>query len=435
MIEIHRFGNWRESTLAITATFTCLFLATAAITLWSLIAASRAPAKPWSINLGVEALCVLVIGLLTLNALIAIGRSPEDCGIYTNLGAQRWRETGVIPYGDDELKGADSPGHGAAATYGPILYLSHMPFQALLGTPDNPPDRNPMDEDRSYVPPPMFASALACLTFIAIGHLALYAIGRRLGGTVTALALVALYAGSPYMLGVGGADRLAAGYGPLGGASWISHVGPTAMVLVALWALARPIVAGAALAVATGVLFYPLFLAPTFFGWYFWRRQGAWRFLLGFAITGGIIGAIVITSMNAPEGTNPVSVVLQSTVDHQEGTGDSEYGGTLFSFWNNYPRLASFWQRPLVGDSSLAKPALIVFLGLAAATFFIARGRSEPQLALLIAAVCAGVLLWKTNAAGTYVEWYYPFLLIGLIASSRVEPPVAAQQTALPDSA
>jgi hypothetical protein len=43
-----------------------------------------------------------------------------------------------------------------------------------------------------------------------------------------------------------------------------------------------------------------------------------------------------------------------------------------------------------------------------------ARGRTVPQLAFLTAALAIAVQLWKSHAGGTYVEWYYPFLLIGL---------------------
>ena len=31
--------------------------------------------------------------------------------------------------------------------------------------------------------------------------------------------------------------------------------------------------------------------------------------------------------------------------------------------------------------------------------------------------ISAAVQLWKSHAAGTYVEWYLPFLLIALLAA------------------
>ena len=50
-----------------------------------------------------------------------------------------------MPYADPLLKGPDSPAHGAAATYGPLLYLAHIPFQMLVGTEYNPPELGPME--------------------------------------------------------------------------------------------------------------------------------------------------------------------------------------------------------------------------------------------------------------------------------------------------
>ncbi len=55
------------------------------------------------------------------------------------------------------------------------------------------------------------------------------------------------------------------------------------------------------------------------------------------------------------------------------------------------------------------------------------RGRSVTQLAFLTAAVAIAVQLWKSHAGGTYVEWYYPFFLIGLLGyqgSDSLDQPV-----------
>ena len=58
--------------------------------------------------------------------------------------------------------------------------------------------------------------------------------------------------------------------------------------------------------------------------------------------------------------------------------------------------------------------------------FFLARGRSLAQLALLIAAMAAAVQLWKTHAGGTYVMWYLPFLLLGLFGRAAGGPKTSA---------
>ena len=56
----------------------------------------------------------------------ALVRTPDDAGYFVNLGAQRLRERGRLPYGDPLLTG--TPG----AAYGPVLYAAHVPFQVMV---------------------------------------------------------------------------------------------------------------------------------------------------------------------------------------------------------------------------------------------------------------------------------------------------------------
>lgn len=389
--------------------FTVVYAITAGYAVWAGALAMRPPGSPWRPNPDVRALRVMVGVLFVLNAIVVFGRFPDDAGYYSNLGGQRWRETGTIPYGDKLLKGPESPAFGAAATYGPVLYASHVPFQIMLGAPSNPPDMNP--KDRAYRRPPVLATQLACVTYYLLGLFSLYVVVRRLHNRRLALAAVALYAGSPYILGLGGPTAV------ITGLAYISHVAPSAVMLAALALIHRPALAGALLAVAAGVLFVPAFVFPLWLGWMFWRRAGAGRFTLGFAAVGAVLSAIVIWSTHAPPGASPIAMFLESTLEHQEGVGERAYGASMFGFWGSHPGLAAFWQTPLISESSLFKPTFLLYAALAIATFFLARGRSIPQLAGLTAMLLAAVQLWKTHAAGSYVEWYYPFLLIALLSA------------------
>src|SRR5205085_1610658 len=114
--------------------------------------------------------------------------------------------------------------------------------------------------------------------------------------------------------------------GPKGlacGLTYISHIVPSALVLLALAVTRWPAVSGALLALGAGTVYYPAFFFPAMLGWFATARKGAaLRFAAGFVVMG----------------------------------------------------------------------------------------------ALLAAAIAAAVQLWKTQATGTYVEWYYPLLLIGLFA-------------------
>lgn len=405
-----RIFGFSDAPRALALVFTLVFLLTAAYAAWGARLALRPQVTVWKPNLGRASLRVLVAFLIVLNAVVVFGRAPDDAGIFTNLGAQRWRETGILPYADPLLKGPDAPAYGAAATYGPVLYAVHVPFQRLLLAPRNPPDANP--KNPGYRWPPVLATQLACFAFYVMGLASLFAIVRRVAGPDVALGAVALYASSPYVLGLGGSQYV------ITGLAYVSHIAPSALMLAALAVLDRPIISGALLAAAAGALFYPAFVFPLWFGWLLVNRMGALRFAAGFAITAAIIALVVMWFVRAPDARTAVSLVVESTLEHQEGLGPRAYGASSFSFWGTHPGLAAVWQRPLLGQTSLFKPTFVAYSFLVVSAFFLSwtRPRSIAQLSGFTAMLTAAVQLWKTHATGSYVEWYYPFLLVALLA-------------------
>ncbi len=421
LLHALEFGRPGRGTAA--PLFTVIFLCTAGYAGWS-FALSRGRGVPdWRPNLSRTGLKALLALVLALDVAVVLGRRPDDAGIYSNLGARRWAETGTIPYADAKLKGPDAPAFGAAATYGPLLYAAHLPFQLLLRVPANPPDATP--KDLSYRWPDALATKLACLTFFAAGLAGLFLIVRRLAGDDLALAAVILYAGSPYVLGLGGEKFL------IGGLAYISHIAPSAVVLLAFAALRRPALSGLLLACAAGVLFWPAFLFPLWFGWRAWRREGALPFAAGFALTGLAIAALVVYYTHAPAG-DAIRLLLQSTLEHQEGVGLREYGASTMSFWGTHPALAAIFQHPLFGTTSLFKPMFLGFAALCLAAALWARGRTVPQLAALTAMLASAIQLWKTHATGSYVEWYLPFLLIALLGAAGSGRSVESASPAAP---
>ena len=393
--------------------FTMLFVCTAFYAVWCFVLSRRGGISQWRPNLSRAGLQALLACVLALDVAIVLTRHPDDAGNYTSLGAKRWIETGTIPYADPKLKGPDAPGWGAAATYGPLLYLSHMPFQVLLRVPANPPDATPKDGvPASYRRPTTLVTQLACLSFFLAGLAGLFLVVRRLAGVDVALAAVILYAASPYVIGLGGNRFM------IGGLGYISHIAPVAVLLLAFAALHRPLVSGLLLACAAGVLFWPAFLFPLWFGWRAWRREGMWPFAAGFAVGGLVIAALVVYYSHAPAG-DALRLFMESTLEHQEGGSPLEYGASRFSFWGTHPALAAVFQRPLFGSTSLFKPMFLAFAALCLAAAWWARGRTVPQLAALTAMLAAAIQLWKTHATGSYVEWYLPFLIIALVGASR----------------
>lgn len=394
--------------------FRGIVVVTGGMALWGIaLAMGYTPSGRWTPNLPVPALRVLTALLLVAATAAIFTRPPDDAGTYTNLGAQRWTETGELPYSDEKLKGPDAPAFGAAATYGPLLYVAHLPFQLVLGPPGNPPEADPMLPEYEW--PPTLATQLSTWTLFVVGLWAFFLIGRRYAGREVAWGMVAVLAGLPYFVGLGGQEQV------IGGLRFASHIAPMTVVLLAFLHLDRPLLAGALLAAGAGVLFYPAFFFPVWFAWYAFRGDGLKEFTGGFAASAAAIALLVVVFTEPEPGQSAIRLFLESTLEHQEGTGPLEYGGSTFSFWNHHPSLAAILQVPLFGDTSLFKLSFMLFAAFCAVATIASKGRSPAQLAALTAAVAAAVQLWKTHATGSYVEWYLPLLMVALFAQGDAE--------------
>jgi hypothetical protein len=357
-------------------------------------------AEPWRPNLDRRALMVLALVLLALNVAVALLRDIDDVGFYTNLGAQRLRERWMFPYGDPLL--TNTPG----ATYSPILYYSHLIYQVLLAPiPLNPPDPRP--EFGVYVLPPVLASKLATISFHLVGVASLFIAARRMMNSQAAWGVVALYCGSAYVIGVGGEREM------IGGMVFASHIAPAAVTLAAFAALTRPVWAGALLATAMATLFWPAFLFPAWLGYYWRSMPDARKFVIGFVLASLIIGVPVLLRSQAIEGRGMISTILHETQGHQQDP--NAYGSSPFGFWGLRDGVRAMFRDPIIDGQPNTAPAFLLFAVFAAGSFFLARGRTEVQLALLTGALAIGSQLWKVHGTGVYVTWYYGFLLLGFL--------------------
>lgn len=391
-------------------------LSLVAVAMWR----ARRAADAWRPNLPVRALIALTVTLFSLNVFIGMVSPPDDAGFYTNLGAQRLRERGRMPYGDPLVT------NSAGAGYGPVLYLAHLPFQFLL----NPEPLNRGDYSRAdlgagapYRLPPLLASQLATVTFHLLGVVALIALGRRLAGPQVAWGLAALYCGSAYVMGVGGPREM------IGGITFISHIAPAAVSLIAFAALSysRPLATGVLLVASAATVFYPVLFFPAWLGHYWDRRPAALRFLAGVAIAGVLIGGPVLALSQAIEGRSLLGTVVRETVGHHQGT--DTYGLSTYGFWGQREGIRAFFRQPFVAGEFTTSPMFLMTIGFAAATFFFARKTTPPQLALITGALAIVAQLSKIHGTGVYVNWFYPFFLIGLFAyGRRTEEPIVKNE-------
>lgn len=361
--------------------------------------------EPWRPALPKRALMAIALVLFGLNVMTALLRPPDDVGFYTNLGAQRLRERAMFPYGDPLL--SNTPG----ATYSPILYLSHLAYQVMLVPVQNPPDPKP--EFGVYVLPPMLASQLATATFHLLGVIGLFFAARRLISAEAAWAVVALYCGSAYVMGVGGEREM------INGMVFASHIAPAAVTLLAFAALPWPWASGALLATAAWTLFYPAFFFPAWAGYYARSRSQVIAFVGGFAVAGLVIGVPVLLRSQPIEGRGLISTILHETQGHQQDP--NAYGSSPFGFWGQRGGIRAALRDPLIAGQPNTAPAFLLFAAFVAGAFFLARGKTAVQLALLTGALGIGSQLWKVHGTGVYVTWYYGFLLLGFLGHRQRE--------------
>jgi hypothetical protein len=372
----------------------------------------------WRPAIARRALIVLAAVLVVINLLDALVRDPDDVGFFANLGAQRLRERHALPYGDPLLTGS------AGAAYGPLLFVAHLPFQWALAPVrlnDPSPDFVTLGPGSTYIAPPPLATKLCTIAFHALGIIALFAAARRLAGPDVAWALVALYCGSVYVLGVGGDDFF------IGGMTYISHIAPTAVTLLAFALLPSPALAGVALAVAAGVGFYPAFMAPAWLGYYWDRPRGRGPFTAGFAAGCVAIGIPVLLLSRPAGGRGLMGTILNDTFGHH--TDPRHYGLSPFSFWGQKGGIRGWFNTPLASGSGFTTPMFLSFLAIVIAGFWLTRRRTASQLALAAAIVALGASLTKIHPTGTYIAWAYPFLLLGFFAD---KPQMAERELRIP---
>jgi hypothetical protein len=391
--------------------WTAIFLITAGHTIWGVLLARREGRPAWTPNVPASGLRLLVGLLVVMNAMQTLGRKPEDAGLFVSLGAQRWLETGTVPYADQQLIGAQSPAFGAASTYGPVLYLSHFPSQLLSGGRQNPPDAVVMDKD--YHKPSNVGTRIITLLFHLGGLIGLFLTVRRLAGEQAALGAVALYAAMPFLAGFD------AGHGSIAGVRFIFHIAPAALMLLALAAAERPFLSGALFASAAGALFYPVFMFPAWVAWFAHRKARPLLFVAGVATVGAVLLIVIVACSPGYSPLGAVKQFLAAVIEHQEGVGPRQYGTSTFGFWGTHPGLASFWHHPLFGASPFLHPIFLIFLALCAASCWWVRRGGLTSLAAATVVLGAGVQLWKTHGGGTYIEWYLPFLILALVAGSE----------------
>jgi hypothetical protein len=324
---------------------------------------------------------LLVAGIAALIAFHTIYIATEgkviDVGLAGVVGADRLTHGDDI-YSEDFSEGLPSRGDVRGDVYGPVNYLSYVPFEAAF----------PWSGSWDDVP----AARAAALGFELLTALMLFLLGRRLRpgpqGTTLGTALAYGWLAYPftmYTLGSSFNDALVA-----------------FLVVSCLLVLGSPPGRGALSALAGLTKFGPLALAPLFAAGTGERRP---RPLLLFA-GAFLLTAAIVTVPLLPDGG------FRELYDRSLGYQASR--GSPFSVWGQAPSLDAL--------QTLSK---VFAVGLAVAVFFVPERRSPAQVAALAAAVLIAVQVTANHWFYPYTLWFAPLVLAVTFSELRTPEPGA----------
>jgi len=283
----------------------------------------------------------------------------------------------------EQLLAREQPAEGddLLARYGPgypLLHtLSSYPTQRIFVESPESPTQSKVELDVSR----QRAREAATRTMAIISHLAIV-LGMVLIGynhfdnIKTGIAAALLYLLLPYTSIFTGR---------------VEHVLPAALMIWAVVAYRRPLVAGMLMGLAIGVSYYPLFLLPLWFSFY-WQR-GLMRFLAGVAsMIALLVGSLALTSVD---------------VDAFLGRTRAMFGWTL-------PRrhgLDGFWDADF-RDPAYRIPVLAAFVVLSGSLALWPAQKNLGTLMSCSAALMLGAQFWHGHGGGLLMAWYLPLMLL-----------------------
>jgi len=189
--------------------------------------------------------------------------------------------------------------------------------------------------------------------------------------------------------------------------SQVDHFVPAMLLVWAVAAYRRPLIAGILLGLAAGIIYYPLFLLPLWCGFY-WRR-GVIRFAFG------VVAALTILV---------ASLALRSP----DMAAFTSQLGQMFGWRNPFQApLAGFWE---YYGPACRIPVLAAFVAMCLGLAIWPAQKNLGTLLSCSAAVMLATQFWHAHYGGLYVAWYLPLLVLTIfrpnledrVALSAVQP-------------
>lgn len=171
----------------------------------------------------------------------------------------------------------------------------------------------------------------------------------------------------------------------------IEHILPAATLVWAVLMYRRPIIAGALISLASGLVYYPFFLLPLWISFY-WHR-GFRRFLVSYLVT--LTSLIIVLSIFAPNG-------LMEDLTRMMGAHKPAMQG-LGGVWNVDSR--GF-------DPNWRLPVLVAFIAMSISMALWPAQKNLGTLLSCTAAIMVAAQFWHGYGGGTYMGWYLPLMLL-----------------------
>jgi hypothetical protein len=314
-------------------------------------------------NLSASGLTFTGVALLVF-LMTRVGTAPLEQG--DRAGYQRLEQLLARQEAPSDEK-TDLSQHGPGY---PLFYLfasfanrAYVP----VDTTDTEESRRARIEDRSARITAILAHLALVIGMVLIGY-------RHFDNVQTGVAVASLYLLLPYTAQI---------------PSRVDHVLPAALLVWAVVAYRRPLVAGILLGLAAGVIYYPLFLLPLWCGFY-WRR-GLIRFSVGVIFTlVMLVASMALTASSFPSFLNQLQQMFGwAHLLHGDSTG--------------------FWQ---YHDAMFRLPVMAAFLALCASLALWPPQKNLGTLLSCSAAVMLGTQFWHPHYGGIYLAWYLPLLVL-----------------------
>lgn len=324
-------------------------------------------------NLNSAGLCFMGGAMLFFLMANVVTGEPTAADLTPGRTAKQIRE------GDDEPPTDDADETTTFATHGPgfwLLYL--MPRittqEVIKGAQSDDVETPRQQQAQQQTVLVATARVMAILSQVAIIAGMLWIGARHFDSFAAGLAAASMYLLLPYTALFTGA---------------VEHVLPASLLVGAVALYRRPMAAGILVGVASGTVYYPVFLLPLWCSFY-WRR-GVKRFAIGVLLAIGVL--VIVVAVIDPSFEAFIERFMQM-FGLRPPTSHPSQG--IWQFWDGWYRL----------------PILGLFVALA---FSFVAWPEPKNLAHLIsgtAAVMIGTQFWHAHGGGIFIAWYLPLLLL-----------------------